>query len=139
MALNDKTVYYTESIDVDGLTSNEEVNDCIKLSFSQGTIVYIGLGDLETGDKKDTSFIQHLALSMLPPFLPSVVDIEAIWKPEGWPSEENLPDDANEGVAKILDAWQGLVMNEGVVAQAVRRSVLDAVEDGLIVNSNYYN
>ena len=139
MALNDKTVYYTESIDLNGLTSDEEVNDCIKLTFSQGTIVYIGLGDLETGDKKDTSFIQHLALSMLPPFLPSVVDIEAIWKPEGWPSEENLPDDANEGVAKILDAWQGLVMNEGVVAQAVRRSVLDAVEDGLIVNSNYYH
>ena len=57
MALNDKTVYYTESIDLNGLTSNEEVNDCIKLTFSQGTIVYIGLGDLETGDKKDTSFI----------------------------------------------------------------------------------
>ena len=121
MALNDKTVYYTEGIDSDGLTSNEEVNDCIKLTFSQGTIVYIGLGDLETGDKRH---ILHPApcFVYVASFLPSVVDIEAIWKPEGWPSEENLPDDANEGVAKILDAWQGLVMNEGVVAQAVRRS-----------------
>ena len=30
-------------------------------------------------------------------------------------------------------------MNEGVVAQAVRRSVLDAIETGIIVNSKYFS
>ena len=30
------------------------------------------------------------------------------------------------------------LMNEGVVAQAIRRSVLDSIEDGLIVNSKWY-
>lgn len=135
---NNKMVYYTKGISPEDLTNDEEPNDCIKLTFSQGTLVYISLNDLETGDKKDASFIQHLALSMLPPFLPSIVDIEAIWQPEGWPPGDSLPDNATEGVGKILDAWQGLVMNEGVVAEAVRRSVLDAIEDGLIVNSKYY-
>ena len=75
---------------------------------------------------------------MLPPFLPSIVNIEATWLPEGWSNEQSLPTEAVEGVAKILDAWQGLVMNEGVVAQAVKRSVLDAIETGIIVNSKYF-
>jgi hypothetical protein len=100
-------------------------------------MVVIGFESLKVGDKKDTSFIQHLALSMLPPFLPSIVDIDASWKPSGWPSDADLPHEAGEGVDKILDAWQGLVMNEGLVAQAIKRSALDSIESGLIVNSNW--
>ena len=75
---------------------------------------------------------------MLPPFLPSIVDITASWLPEGWPESKDLPQESFDGVDKILDAWQGLVMNEGVVGQAIRRSVLDSIEDGIIVNSKWY-
>ena len=41
------------------------------------------------------------------------------------------------GVEKILDACN-LVMNEEVVAQAIRRSVLDSIEEGLIINAKWY-
>ena len=132
-------VWYTESIELSEIEAGLTPNNCITMSFTQGATLYIGFAELESGDKKDTSFIQHLALSMLPPFLPSIVDIKANYIPVGWSKEQPLPDDAIEGVVKILDAWQGLVMNEGVVAQAVRRSVLDAIERGLIVNSKYYH
>ena len=137
--INDKQVWYTDSISLEEIKDGNKPNDCISLSFFQGSTLYIAFTELESGDKKETSFIQHLALSMLPPFLPSIVNIEATWLPEGWPDEQSLPKDAVEGVAKILDAWQGLVMNEGVVAQAVRRSVLDAIETGIIVNSKYFS
>ena len=30
-------------------------------------------------------------------------------------------------------------MNEGVVGQAIRRSVLDSIEEGIIVNSKWYD
>ena len=59
---------------------------------------------------------------MLPPFLPSIVDIKANWVPKGWSDGKELPKESLEGVEKIR-RWQGLVMNEGVVAQAIRRSV----------------
>ena len=102
-------VWYTKSLDAQQIISDEPSKDgFIKLTFKQGTIAAIGLEDLAKGEKKDTSFIQHLALSMLPPFLPSVVDIDANWCPEGWPKNESLSEDSAESVAKIIDAWQGI-------------------------------
>ena len=116
-------------LDPQQIISDEPSKDgFIKLTFKQGTIAAIGLEDLAKGEKKDTSFIQHLALSMLPPFLPSVVDIDANWCPEGWPKNESLSDDSAKSVAKIIDAWQGLVMNEGLVSQAIKRSILDTID-----------
>ena len=131
-------VWYTKSLDAQQIISDEPSKDgFIKLTFKQGTIAAIGLEDLAKGEKKDTSFIQHLALSMLPPFLPSVVDISANWCPEGWPKNDSLPDDSAESVAKIIDAWQGLVMNEGLVSQAIKRSILDTIDKGTIVCGKY--
>lgn len=130
--------WHTKSVDVKSINRDSQPNECITFSFKQGASLYIGFDDLELGDKKDTSFIQHLALSMLPPFLPSIVDIKAKWIPQGWPEGTSLAQNTEEGVDKILDAWQGLVMNEGMVAQAIRRSVLDSIEEGLIVNSKWY-
>jgi len=130
-------VWFTDGLELEDVLSENSDGSFVKFSFKQGSVVAIGFDDLALGDKKETSFIQHLALSMLPPFLPSIVDIEASWSPDGWPSEVPLPNDAEEGIEKILDAWQGLVMNEGVVSQAIKRSVLDSIEEGLIVNSKW--
>ena len=130
-------IWLTDDVELESVLSNEVDDGFIKFTFKNGSMVVIGFESLKSGDKKDTSFIQHLALSMLPPFLPSIVDIDAFWKPSGWPSDADLPNESSEGVDKILDAWQGLVMNEGLVAQAIKRSVLDSIESGLIVNSNW--
>ena len=137
-SIEDKKIWLTDSIDFNQLENGLLPNACITFSFKEGPSLYIGFDELESGDKKDTSFIQHLALSMLPPFLPTIGDNDANWSPEGWPEEKGLPSQALEGVEKILDAWQGLVMNEGVVAQAIRRSVLDSIEEGLIINAKWY-
>lgn len=131
-------IWHTKSLDAHQITLDEpSENGFIKLTFKQGTIAAIGLKDLAKGEKKDTSFIQHLALSMLPPFLPSVVDIDANWCPEGWPKDESISEDSAESVAKIIDAWQGLVMNEGLVSQAIKRSILDTIDKGTIVCGKY--
>ena len=81
--------------------------------------------------------MHHLALSMLPPFLPSIVKIEANWTPKGWDVSTPLPDSATESKDKVLDAWQGLTMNEGVIALAIRRSVLDSIDSGLVVGDSW--
>ena len=74
---------------------------------------------------------------MLPPFLPSIVDIEGVWIPEGWPSNKEMSKETKENVGKIIDAWQGLTMNEGVIAKAIKRSILDSIDEGLIINSKW--
>ncbi|MEZ7993666.1 MAG: hypothetical protein QMC61_00970 [Candidatus Poseidoniaceae archaeon] len=109
----------------------------IRMTFHHGPILAISLTALENPSKKDSSFIHHLALSMLPPFLPSILTIDAKWTPEGWPQDKVLPIAADEGVDKIVDAWQGLSMNEGLIAMAIRRTVLDSVDTGLVVGDNW--
>ena len=74
---------------------------------------------------------------MLPPFLPSIVDIEGVWTPEGWPQDKEMSKETQESVGKIIDAWQGLTMNEGVVPKAIKRSILDSIGEGLIINSKW--
>ena len=131
-------IWYTEDTDASNIIeSNSSESGCIKFTFKNGQIVVIGFDAMEVVSKKESSFIHHLALSMLPPFLPSILDIEAIWKPQGWPEDKELPDEAVEGVEKIIDAWQGLTMNEGVITKAIKRSILDSIEDGLIINSKW--
>ncbi len=130
-------IWYTNDLGVEEVLSNSRQDGFVKFSFKQGSIVAIGFDSLRSSDKKDTSFIQHLALSMLPPFLPSIVDIEAYWAPDGWPKDSAFSKDTLENVDKILDAWQGLVMNEGLVVQAIKRSILDSIEDGVIINSQW--
>ena len=112
-------------------------NGYVKLSFKKGQIVAIGFDSIETITKKESSFIHHLALSMLPPFLPSIVDIEGVWIPEGWPLDKEMSKKTKENVGKIIDAWQGLTMNEGVIAKAIKRSILDSIDEGLIINSKW--
>jgi len=109
----------------------------VRMRFNHGPILAISLPELENSSKKDSSFIHHLALSMLPPFLPSILTIDAKWIPEGWPQDEILPSAADEGIDTIIDAWQGLSMNEGMIAMAIRRAVLDSVETGLVIGDNW--
>ena len=74
---------------------------------------------------------------MLPPFLPSILTIEANWTPKGWPEGEPLPDASAEGIDNVIDAWQGLTMNEGVIAMAVKRAVIDAIDRGLVLGETW--
>ena len=133
-----KKIWYTEDIDFshvnDGVSSS---NGYVKLSFKKGQVVAIGFDSIEKVTKKESSFIHHLALSMLPPFLPSIVDIEGVWSPEGWPQGKEMSKETQESVGKIIDAWQGLTMNEGVVPKAIKRSILDSISEGLIINSKW--
>ena len=62
--MDDKKLH--RSIDVDNIEDGNPPNGSIVFSFKQGSSLYIGF-EVESGTK-DTSFIQHLALSMLPPF-----------------------------------------------------------------------
>ena len=77
-------IWLTDDVELESVLSAEVEDGFIKFTFKNGSMVVIGFESLKSGDKKDTSFIQHLALSMLPPFLPSIVDIDAFWKPSGW-------------------------------------------------------
>jgi hypothetical protein len=131
-------VWVTEGLDHNAvLEFNPSSGGYVRFSFKHGPIVAIGLDALGENGKKESSFIHHLALSMLPPFLPSILTIEANWAPKGWPADKPLPGSSAEGIDKVIDAWQGLSMNEGLISLAVQRAVLDSIDEGLLLGENW--
>jgi len=69
--------------------------------------------------------------------LPSILTVEAYWAPDGWPTETPLPEACVEGIGRIVDAWQGLTMNEGVVASAIKQTVLEGIDEGLLIGETW--
>ncbi|MDG1537197.1 MAG: hypothetical protein P8Q85_01425, partial [Candidatus Poseidoniaceae archaeon] len=131
-------VWVTEGLDPNAvLEFNPSADGYVRFSFKHGPIVAIGFDALGESGKKESSFIHHLALSMLPPFLPSILTIEANWAPKGWPEGKALPEASAEGIDKVIDAWQGLTMNEGLIAMAVQRAVIDAIDEGLVLGETW--
>jgi len=90
-----------------------------------------------TAGEKDKAFVHHLAMSMLPPILPRLVDVEARWSPEGWPSDEPLPQACIDGMDRLLDAWQGLTLNEGVLGGRLKAEVLTNLNHGLVLDDRW--
>lgn len=135
---NGTPTWSTESVDSSKIGEfKPSGNGYLRFSFKSGPMIAIGFDELTKTGKKESSFIHHLALSMLPPFLPSILTIEANWTPSGWPEEQPLPQAAVEGMDKVIDAWQGLTMNEGVIALAIRRAVVDSIDSGLMVGETW--
>ncbi|MBT6162966.1 MAG: hypothetical protein HOH92_04640, partial [Crocinitomicaceae bacterium] len=127
-------VWVTNDLDPNAvLEFNPSADGYVRFTFKHGPVVAIGFDALGESGKKEASFIHHLALSMLPPFLPSILTIEANWAPKGWPEGKALPEASAEGIDKVIDAWQGLTMNEGLIAMAVQRAVIDAIDEGLVL------
>ncbi len=119
----------------DVLNSIPSTQGWIRLMFNHGPVVGIDLQALNATKEKQSAFVHHLALSMLPPLLTSVVDIDAMWVPNGWNPENELPQKAHEGLEKILAGWHGLTVPEGNLARACQRSVLDSLDFGLLIGS----
>ena len=137
-AVDGVTVHHTEGIDAAVVANDQHnVTGYVRLVFHHGPIVAIDLDAVGTAGEKDKAFVHHLAMSMLPPILPRLVDVEARWSPEGWPSDHALPQACVDGMDRLLDAWQGLTLNEGMLAGRLKAEVLTNLEHGLVLDDRW--
>ncbi len=131
-------VYVAGEINAQDVLNDIPSNDgWVRLSFKHGPIVGIGLQSLKATKEKQSAFVHHLALSMLPPLLTSIVDIDAMWVPNGWDSDDDLPQSAHDGLARLMAGWHGLTVPEGNLARACERAVLDSLDFGLLIGSSW--
>jgi len=131
-------VYVAGEINADDvLNSIPSTQGWVRLSFNHGPIVGIDLQSLKATKEKQSAFVHHLALSMLPPLLTSVVEIDAMWVPNGWDVNDELPESAKEGLDKLIAGWHGLTVPEGNLTHACQRSVLDSLDFGLLIGSSW--
>mgnify|MGYP005739702745 CR=1 FL=1 len=136
--IDGQKVWTTEGLDAKQLVEGgNSPNGHVAFRFHTGAVVGLGLDALETFSKKDAPFVHHLALSMLPPILPSILSLDAVWTPRGWPADRPLPETCVEGIGKVVDAWQGLTMNEGIVSSAMKQTVMEGIDEGVLVGESW--
>ena len=132
-----RSVWATGDLTPEMVVGSDPHDGYVALEFHHGPVVSLGLEALSTFSKKDEPFIHHLALSMLSPLLPSILNVRAEWKPQGWPTDQPLPEASLDGIERALDAWQGLTMNEGSLANVMKQAVLEGVESGVLVGEQW--
>ena len=85
------------------------------------------------------SFVQSVAMSMMPPKISSIVKSEWIWKPEGWPENKELPSEGLEIVEEVIQQWLLMIYDDKKLANACRISILNSIKDGFVVGSSWYH
>lgn len=131
-------VHHTEGVAPEVVAKDEgDANGYVRLAFKSGPVVGIDLDALGSAGEKDKAFVHHLALSMLPPILPRLVDVDARWVPEGWPADRPLPEASRNAVARLLDAWQGLTLNEGLLGVRIRAETVAGLDEGVVFGDRW--
>ncbi|MCH2428465.1 MAG: hypothetical protein MK168_03925 [Candidatus Thalassarchaeum sp.] len=108
----------------------------LKLTFSDGTEVGLSQSALT---KPDEQLAQSIAMAMMPPNkLGEVCDAEWMWRPGGWPEDRELPEEGEERLGEVLDAWLKMSLEDGALARGCRTSILNSIDDGFVVGSNWF-
>ena len=71
----------------------------LRLEFGNGVVIGISKESLLSTKE---SFVQSVAMSMMPPKISSIVESEWVWKPEGWPNDKELPAEGLEKVEEVI-------------------------------------
>ncbi|MEE2759559.1 MAG: hypothetical protein VYA86_06240 [Candidatus Thermoplasmatota archaeon] len=121
-----------------GVHRSSSSNDDDVLTFQVGgDVVALAEEDLaEVGE--DDSFIQSIALRMLPPKLSVFAKVEWNWRPEGWPSEKDLPASATERVDEVLEAWMDLSVPDAKLSSALRQALCYNLDEGCVIGERWW-
>jgi hypothetical protein len=108
----------------------------LRLEFGNGVIIGISKESLISTKE---SFVQSVAMSMMPPKISSIVESEWVWKPEGWPNDKELPAEGLEKVEEVIQQWLLMIYDDKKLANACRISILNSITDGFVVGSSWYD
>jgi hypothetical protein len=136
--VNGVNVHHTAGIDAASVAEGRPTSTgYVRLAFNHGPVVGIDLAALGTAGEKDKAFVHHLALSMLPPILPRLLTVQACWTPEGWPEGQPLPVASQDALDRLLDAWQGLTLNEGLLSAKIRADAVAGLDTGVVLGERW--
>ena len=108
----------------------------LRLEFGNGVVIGISKESLLSTKE---SFVQSVAMSMMPPKISSIVESEWVWKPEGWPNDKELPAEGLEKVEEVIQQWLLMIYDDKKLANACRVSILNSIKDGFVVGSSWYD
>ncbi|MEE2759352.1 MAG: hypothetical protein VYA86_05170 [Candidatus Thermoplasmatota archaeon] len=90
-----------------------------------------GVGDEE-------SVARSVALRMLPPRLADFAKVEWEWRPEGWPEGKELPEDTQEKVDEVIEAWLNLTLTDSKLIKSLKTVLCRNLSEGCIIGEKWW-
>ncbi len=116
--------------------ATSEQSDGVHLVIGEATVV-LDEGDL-AGVGEEESVARSVALRMLPPRLADFAEVEWNWRPEGWPEEKELPEDTQEKVNEVIDAWLNLSLTDSKLIKSLRMVLCRNLSEGCIIGEKWW-
>jgi hypothetical protein len=122
--------------DGSGTWSTHDEGQSVNLAFDCGVEVCVGLEALKTNKE---SFVQSIALSMSPPKLVDITEIDVSYRPEGWPEDGEVSEAANEAMNAVIERWLRLEIEDTKLTENLHDAFAEQCEDGLIIGHRWYS
>ena len=102
-----------------------------------GVRVVLEDSDLAGVDEEE-SVCRSIALRMLPPRLADFAEVEWNWRPEGWPEDKPLPEDTQQKVDEIVEAWLNLSLTDSKLIKALKKTLCRNLSEGCIIGEKWW-
>lgn len=136
MGLEEGPIQFTSDNGSYHSPKSEEDDNHLQFKIGDSTVI-LAEEDLESVSD-DESFIQSIALRMLPPKLSTFAIVDWSWRPDGWPEGKELPKSANDRVDEVLDAWMELAIPDSKLTSSLRKALCYNLDEGCVIGERWW-
>ncbi|MBT4060052.1 MAG: hypothetical protein HOE69_07095 [Euryarchaeota archaeon] len=122
--------------DDDGVWKAGSGSNVISLKYNNGMIAEISLDVLS---KSKESFIQNIALTMSPPRLTELMEVETNYKPEGWPDDKEMNDASKDAMESVIQRWLRLEIPDNHLQTALHNMFSEQLDEGLMLKDTWFD
>jgi len=108
----------------------------VKLVFPNGIEVIISLDSLTN---KKASFVKSVALTMSPPRLSDIIEVELNYLPQGWPDDKIVNDEAKKGMDAVIEHWLRLEIGDSDLQRGIHQSFCAQLDEGLMLDNIWFD
>jgi hypothetical protein len=119
-----------------GIWTAGDGKQSVNLSFDCGVEVHVGLDALKTTKEP---FLQSIALCMSPPHLIDIAEVEVGYRPEGWPEDKEVSEEAEDGMRAVVERWLRLEVEDSQLIASLHDAFAEQCEEGLMIGRKWYS
>ena len=123
------------NINDDGVWQTGSDEHEIVMNYSNGLVAEIGLDELS---KTKEPFVQSVVLTMSPPRLTELIEIETNYRPNGWPKDLEINQETIDSMDAVIEQWLRLEISDASLKTHLHAAFCEQLEEGLVLKENWF-
>ena len=124
------------NINDDGVWQTGSDEHEIVMNYSNGLVVKISLDELS---KTKEAFVQSIVLTMSPPRLSEVIEVETNYRPNGWPKDLEINQETIDSMDAVVEQWLRLEIPDASLKMVLHAAFCEQLEEGLLLKENWFS